>query len=192
MAITTGIATLAVGAYSAYDSHKTGNKGRGLAGEVNSRQRYYNDLLTQLMEHPESIFDDPGYKAIFAQGTQAVERSSAARGFTGSGNTAIALQDWGQGFANQYLQEQRRLLAGLSGAGGNTSPAQYLAVGQASNNSSFDQFGQVLAGLGYMYGNGAANSGNVMASGSGGTLDPGQMDAGGGYIWNVPGTGTDG
>lgn len=187
MAITYGIATVAVGAYSAYQTGKTAKAARSQAGEVNARQRYYNDLLMQLMENPDKILSDPGYQLSFDQGIQAVERSSAAKGFTGSGNAAIALQTFGQSFSSQYLRDQQKLLASLSGANVGNSPAQGYSVAGQGFNDSFNQFGSVLASLGYTFGNsGGAGGSGGFGSGSG-TIqdDPGLGDAGGGYIFNT-------
>lgn len=190
MAVVYGVATVAVGAYGAYQTGKTAKAARNQAGEVNQRQRYYNQLLVDLFENPSRILDDPGYQQSFDQGIQAVERSSAAKGFTGSGNAAIALQTFGQSFSSQYLRDQQRLLAGLSGANVGNSPAQGYSVAQSGFSDSFNQFGSVLASLGYMTGNtGGSSSGGGFGSGSGTIEDtPGYGDAGGGYIFNT-GTG---
>lgn len=169
-----------------------GGTAKRMAREVNRRQRYYNQRLMDLMEHPETILQDPGYELSFGQGIQAVERSSAAKGFTGSGNAAIALQNYGQSFASTYLRDQERLLASLSGAqGGGANPAALLQVAGQQQNNQFEQFGQILAGLGYGFG-GMGAGGSSSGGGSSGGESPPVMDAGGGYIWNVPGTAYDG
>lgn len=187
MGVTAAFAAVAVSGYSAYDQHQTANRALNQGKSVAGRQAYYNDLLMRLFDHPESVLDDPGYQLAFDQGTQAVERSSAARGFTGSGNAAVALQHYGQSFSNTYLNDQKRILAGLSGANVGNSPAQAYGVAGQGYSDSFNQYGQVLASLGYAFAGMDGSSGNPMSSGSGGELDSGMMDAGQGYIYNIPG-----
>lgn len=58
--------------------------------------------------------DDPSYKFRFEQGQQALERSQASRGFLGSGNAAIELQQYGQESASQeYGAQFQRLMQGM-------------------------------------------------------------------------------
>src|SRR5882672_1107211 len=94
-----------------------GQKGVGQSDPFGQYRGAYGSQLMGLMANPGSIVNDPGYKFAFGQGQQAVERSAAARGFLGSGNEAIALQEYGMGFANDYLHQQEQFLAGLAGTG---------------------------------------------------------------------------
>jgi len=133
MGAVAAVGSLVVGAYSASNSKKQGDRMAGLAGRQEDRQAYFANQLIELMKNPSSILDDPGYQLSFGQGLQAVERSSAAAGFTGSGNAAIALQSYGQSFSSKYLREQQSLLASLSGAQFN--PAQAYS-GNRTNEKS--------------------------------------------------------
>ena len=71
--------------------------------------------------------------------------AGAARGFLGSGNEAIALQEYGMGFANDYLHQQEQFLSGLAGSG--ISPNFGAALG--GYGAGADLSGQGLAGLAY-------------------------------------------
>ena len=69
--------------------------------------------------------DDPSYKFRFEQGQQALERSQAARGFLGSGNAAIELQQYGQESASQEFGAQfQRLMQGMSAVESQYSSSQ--------------------------------------------------------------------
>lgn len=104
------------------------------------RQQYANELA-QLEANPSSITNLPGYQA----GLQAVQRSLAAQGYSGSGNMMAALQGYGANIYNQQVQT----LSGLAGAGINPAvPISGMATsGQAA-----------LAGLGLL-GAGAQQAG---------------------------------
>lgn len=95
----------------------------------------------------------PGYNFALGQGIQALDRSAAGSGMFGSGNAAMALNDYGQGMANQeygnWLQRLGGLGAqGLTAAGGQTGRQGSLAdinmwgAGRrASNLTDAAQFG---------------------------------------------------
>ena len=74
----------------------------------------------------------PGYNFALQQGTQAVDRSAAQGGAFGSGNAAIALQNYGQGQAQQQYNNWLNNLNGLNSQGlqaaaGQTGVEQSLA-----------------------------------------------------------------
>jgi hypothetical protein len=74
----------------------------------------------------------PGYNFQLQQGTQAVDRSAAQGGAFGSGNAAIALQNYGQGQAQQQYSNWLNNLNGLNSQGlqaaaGQTGVEQSLA-----------------------------------------------------------------
>jgi hypothetical protein len=74
----------------------------------------------------------PGYNFALQQGTQALDRSAAGGGTFGSGNAAIALDQYGQGLANQqygnWLTNLQGLgQQGLAAATGQTGREQSLA-----------------------------------------------------------------
>lgn len=85
----------------------------------------------------------PGYQFQLQAGTQALERSASANGMLGSGNTALAVQNYGQqqgmGYYNQYMNN----LAGVQAEG---APATM----QISANQSAQ--GTALATLAQNYG----------------------------------------
>lgn len=189
MALTTAaIVTAAAGAYSAYSSKRAGDRMSSLGRQQAERQAYYDDQLRQLIADPSKIYSDPGYLESQRQGIQAIERAGTLSGFTGSGNAAIALQKFGQSFATDYLRSQQSLLASM--AGGQFNPASAMSAGANADAQAFNQLGSTLASLGYTLGS-SSGSGNSGGTGWGGdTSIPNTMDVGGGYIVNVPGTGT--
>ncbi len=150
------------------DQGKSAKAARKGAKNVFERQEFYNQMLMDLMKNPESIFKDPGFQQTFDRGTQAVERSAAARGFTGSGNAAIALQGFGQDFALDYLNNRERLLAGLSGANVASSPAQLLGTAGQLQDSSNDSLGDALASLGFSFSRFGSSSGASAGTPAGG------------------------
>src|SRR5271154_476745 len=134
--IAVGIGLVASAAVSAYGANKQGqeaNAALSIAGNQEYKQNQAFDQLQTLINNPASFFGSPVYQAAFGQGTQAVSRSSAASfGGGPSGNTATALQAYGQSFGEQQLFSQEELLAGMSGTGFNPSGA----VGTASSATS--------------------------------------------------------
>lgn len=81
----------------------------------------------------------PGYQFKMDQGLQALDRSAAARGLTGSGNQSIDTIKFAQGTADQGWQDWENRLGGL------TTLGQTAAQGIQGNNNS-------LAALDYGYG----------------------------------------
>lgn len=63
----------------------------------------------------------PGYQFALRQGMDAITSANAARGMTGSGAAAMALQRYGQGLASQQYGQYQSQLAGLAGMGQQTS-----------------------------------------------------------------------
>jgi hypothetical protein len=59
----------------------------------------------------------PGYQFALDQGAQVRERSAAARGGLNSGNTLAALEEYGQGFADQGFQQYLQNVLGLQNQG---------------------------------------------------------------------------
>jgi hypothetical protein len=59
----------------------------------------------------------PGYQFATQQGIQALDRSAAGSGMFGSGNAAMALNDYGQGMANQQYGNWMQGLSGLNAQG---------------------------------------------------------------------------
>lgn len=150
------------GLYGLYESGQQRNLARDAIRGMDPFGPYrsqYAQQLMSLMSDPSKITEDPGYKFQFNQGQQAVERSMAARGFLGSGNEAIALTEYGQGFAANYLDRQRQFLAGLAGA--NISPNY--GPGITGYGMGLDTASQALASLGYGITRGGAAAGTPAA-----------------------------
>jgi len=111
-----------------------------------SQRSFYSGELAALERDPSSIENRPGYKFGRDQGEQALLRQTAATGFGGSGNEAIALQEYNQAYAGMYLNAEQQRLASLAGAGfaptgGNTRLMGELGAAQLSS--------QALASIGY-------------------------------------------
>jgi len=79
----------------------------------------YETRLRQLLENPDSVANTGAYKFAFNQGQQAIERSAAAKGMTGSGNVLAELSKYGQGMASQQYDKEADRLAGLTGTQNN-------------------------------------------------------------------------
>jgi hypothetical protein len=142
----------------------------------------YAGQLASVEANPSQIFSDPGYQAAFGQGSQAVARQMASSGYAGSGNEAIALQQFGQSFANNYLSQKEQQLAYLAGAGITPNPGPGLSGYNAGANLS----GQGLGSLGYGAGMAAAAAGG--GSGSGYTPNPmGNFNSAGGEAATIGG-----
>ena len=98
----------------------------------------YAQQLQQLQEDPSQVQNIPGYQA----GLDAVMRSLASQGYTGSGNMMAALQDYG----GQFYQQQFQNLSNLAGV--NISPAVSLQGQQGAANL----YGDALSRFGYAAG----------------------------------------
>lgn len=123
---------------------------------------YYAKQLQGLMSDPSSVTKMPGYQFQFDQGREAISRTASAHGFMGSGNEAIALDEYGQGFASDYLQKQMTFLAGLSGSGISPNYGPGLeGMGMANK-----QFGDSLASIGYGVARGGSSAGTPGAYGN--------------------------
>ncbi len=157
MAITGTIAavgSIAVGAKAANDQKKLGKRALKGADAVQAKQDFYNEMLMDLLKNPSTITNDPGFQFSFGKGLEAVERSNAARGLVGSGQVSVDLLRFGEEFSSRFLQQRENLLAGLSGAGAASSPAQFIGAGVAANSSATDILSQTLGSLGYSFGRG--------------------------------------
>jgi hypothetical protein len=81
-------------------------------------------------EVTERIAATPGYQFQFEQGTKAIERSAAAQGMLASGNTLLALQEFGQQTAAGYFQQHLANLSDVATRGSVAS--QQISAYQAS------------------------------------------------------------
>ena len=83
-----------------------GGGGGGAAATANP----YQQRLNALLDNPDSIANTGAYKFALGQGTEAVNRSLAAKGMLKSGNRLTELTQFGQGLASQqYGAEADRL-----------------------------------------------------------------------------------
>lgn len=90
--------------------------GAGGSGGATLRANPYEARLNSLLDNPDSIANTAGYKFEMDQGQQALARSAAAKGMTGSGNTLAALLEHGQGLAaTRRGQEVDRLSSLVQG-----------------------------------------------------------------------------
>ncbi len=111
----------------------------------------YANQLNQLMANPASITSTPGYQFNMQQGQQALNRQAAQTGQQQSGAQQIALQQYNQGFAGSYLNNQLSQLSQLSGA--TQSPLSVVdqnklnAVQQQQGYTALAQGVQGLSGL---------------------------------------------
>jgi hypothetical protein len=117
----------------------------------------------------------PSYDFRLNQGTQALERSAAARGRLFSGATGRALQEYGQNFASQEFENDFNRLGALSGAGTN---AQNMTINAGQNYAN--QAGNALQNAGNARASGYLAQGNAQANFWGNTV-PGALGSFGGF-----------
>ena len=131
--------------------------------------------LNDLMNNPSSIQQLPEYQAQM----QAASRTSAAQGYTGSGNALVAAANAG----GQAYQQAFNNLAMLAGAGQSPALAQNAANQQANyqqqaNNQMWGQIGNVV-------GQGINGFSNSSSNGSGIDYSSTQNLVGN-ETWNAP------
>lgn len=127
----------------------------------------YATMLSNLYNNPGTVTSQPGYEFNLNQGTQALNRTYAATGQQGSGGQAIGLQNYGQGYAANYLNTMSSNLAQLSGA--TTGPmSQGVNNYSAQNSQQGLQNAMGLAGAGYgLYSSGALGYAALGEAGTG-------------------------
>ena len=102
------------------DSYNSGvDYAKSITDTLGGTSNKYDTRLNALLDNPDSIKDTGAYKFSFDQGQQALERSAAAKGMTGSGNTLAELVKYGQGMASQQYNTEANRLAGLAGTENN-------------------------------------------------------------------------
>lgn len=111
-----------------------------------------------------NYLNSTGYQFQLGQGQQAITGSAAARGLLGSGATAKALTQFGQGLAGQYFNNYMGQLSNVAGQQANIAGQGLTAAGQigqagtqggsnAGNisqsgiSSAGSQFGNALGGI---------------------------------------------
>lgn len=108
----TQIPALAYGTGSAYQ------KGPGMTSggtpESGGQDKHWTNRLRKLMTDPTAFQRTPGFKAALDTGTQAIQRSFAARGMGNSGNVLAELMKYGTGLASQEYGSQVNRLSRLA------------------------------------------------------------------------------
>ena len=112
--------------------------------------------ITNLLQNPNSIKNDPGYQFGLDQGQTAIDRSAAGRGSLYSGATLKALDRYGQDYGGTKLNEglQRYSNAAQLGATGTSAS-------QAGGSNYANQTGANLSGLAGAQGWNAMQQGNL-------------------------------
>jgi hypothetical protein len=161
-AIVAGAAAVSagVGIYSAVEAGKQTSFADGLASTQFGEQQQFAGMLMQLLQNPESFASNPAYKFASEQGGKQVAANMSASGYAGSGNEALALQQFGQQSAYQGLASQEQMLSGLTGLQASSSNAQNVQAGTSASQNSFNQFLSMLPILGAT----AGGVGNLFSS----------------------------
>lgn len=155
-----GAAAAGASAYEMSQANALSGEALGMAQTTQGEQEYYNSMLQQLIANPSSVTQLPGYQFQMDQGTKAVADAMGAGGFSGSGNEAAALTQFGQGLASSFYGQQTSLLASLSGVTNASSPAQNVNAATGASALSSNTLSSLLNSLGF-YGKlyAASNSG---------------------------------
>ena len=161
--------TMGSGLYGMYQSEqmqKQAQQAQQQADPFGPYRAQYAQQMQALTADPSKITQQPGYQA----GLDAVQRSMAAQGYTGSGNMMAALSKYGGDFYNQTMQ----MYSNLAGAQFNPAAGAQLGMQGQSNSTNLmmNSLGllakgtQMAGGQGNPYGN-AGNMGNTYGTGSG-------------------------
>lgn len=132
-----GVVGLGVGAYEASVQAGIAGSAESLASAQFGNQQWYNQQLQNLIMNPSSWTGSSIFNNALNIGSQAVSRQQIAGGFGGSGNSAIALEQYGQGTALNSLQAQEQLL--MQGAGVNVNPASALSTASGAASTGAQQ-----------------------------------------------------
>lgn len=126
----------------------TGGQANGTGVEQGSLTTPYSGTFTAPTDITEQ--DDPGFQARLKLGTDAIQRSAAARGGVVTGGTAKALDQFGQDYAsNEYGNVYNRALQ------------DYTTKYNAYNNDQANKYNKLaaLAGVGQTTATNLANQG---------------------------------
>ena len=130
----------------------------------------YGSLITPYQDFtaPTALTEqnDPGYQARLALGTDAIQRSAAAKGNLVTGGTAKALDTYGQDYAsNEYGNVYNRALQGYQTNSGNYYTGQNNAYNRLMGVSSQGQ--QTAETAGTLGQSAATNASNTLMQGAG-------------------------
>jgi hypothetical protein len=146
---------------------------------VNALSQYYGlggiDGKGGSPDYQQILENLPGYQFQRDQGNKAVQQNLAARGLLNSGAAGKALQQYGQGLAQNYGQQYAGGLQSLAGLGQNSVQA----TGQAGANAA-NQIGSNQIYAGNAQASGYANQANAWQSGLSGISGAFGMYQGGG------------
>jgi len=136
------VSTMGQGIYGLMESARLGGLAETAAARADPFRQYreqYAQRMSMLSNNPSAIVNEPGYQA----GLQAIQRTMAAQGYTGSGNMMAALAKYGGDFYNQTMANY----ANWAGAGVN--PAAGAQLGLQGAGMGINLAGQSLNRLGY-------------------------------------------
>ncbi len=145
-------------------------------GQAN--REYYQGQLKNSYEHPEMFLNDPGHQAKLKSGLDQVSRQDAMKGYLGSGNMAADLSAYTANLNNQFLDQERARLMGLTGAQFNPAAAgEFLMKGNEQEIASQNAALQALM-YPFMMNMGENHITNNTNNGGGGGNQPGTTKPG--------------
>jgi hypothetical protein len=110
----------------------------------------FAEQLMALTQDPSRIQQNPAYKARLEAGLEAINRQAAAKGYLGSGNRFLGLQEYGQKSASEEYDKEVNRLAQLAGA--QFAPGTGAALGfqglQASQGAESQRNAAIGQGIG--------------------------------------------
>lgn len=176
-----GIAGLGANIYGMVNSAGIQSNANQVFQQSNPFGQYrpqYGAQLSTLMSDPSSVAQLPGYQFLMDQGTQAIARGSAGPGGSGLGSGAMgaSLEQYGQGLADQFYQQQVSTLSNLAGA--NIQPANPYQALQGKAGAA-GNLGNSVTGLLSSLGGGATGVAGLLSKlfggggGGGGTAGSG-------------------
>lgn len=125
-----------------------------------NRAQYVPQLNSLMQGGYAGLVNDPMYKGLQDQGTDAVQRAMSARGMGGSGNEMSAILKSNMGIGMDYFNQQYNRLSELSGArSGRTAPMQGMdpslayAMGNDEYANKMGSLGQGFGALSSIFGN---------------------------------------
>lgn len=150
--------------------------------------------LQQLLANPDSIQDSAAYQWRLGQGTQALDRSAAARGGLFNGGHSADLVRFGQGEASQEYGNQFNRLAALSGVGQTTATqlGQFGANTAANVGNSLSNIGGIRQSMYQQQGQNYGQMAGAIGGGFNNWLQGNRANNPGGTGWyfgNNPGRG---
>ncbi len=147
------LGTVGMDAYSLYNSGQQQGQANTIYQQSNPFGGYrpqYGQMLLNLIQNPSSVTSQPGYQFMMNQGIQAIDRSAAGPNGSGlgSGGEMTDLEQYGQGLADQFYQQQVGTLAQLAGANINpANPAQAFSAEQSAAQGTGSSIQTALNGI---------------------------------------------